>query len=227
MKKLKKSVAAFTLVELLIVMAIITLIAFIAIGSYAGVQKTARLDLAGDAFISLIKEQIQLAHSGQRIFDSGQNISDLSGNKLSCFALKFDNASFNSKEFIMVGRSNYHSVGTQAQGNADKVDFCDFVDSNKWESVDFLDDTLVLKDIEQTSLLLGNASNQISNEPLEIYFKPPFAKVFLKKGNDFLRAADQIYYFQIGYKDASSPTDNKKIQYNIQTGELKKIAISP
>jgi prepilin-type N-terminal cleavage/methylation domain-containing protein len=55
----------FTLVEMLVVITIIGMLAFLGVSSYGAAQKQARLELAADNVVSLLKEQQGLAKSGR------------------------------------------------------------------------------------------------------------------------------------------------------------------
>jgi len=59
------------LVELLVVITIIAILAFMAVSSYGKAQRQAKLDIAADTLVSMIKEQQGAAKSGRVAGDSG------------------------------------------------------------------------------------------------------------------------------------------------------------
>ncbi len=112
----------FTLVELMIVLAIVMILTLIAVGSYGGVIRRARLNFAADTLVSLIKEQAILARSGE------QTKSDVT----KCFWLSIDTDSVSTAE------TDYIGVKDQ------KADFCEDVGVNKWRERELLSETFKL-----------------------------------------------------------------------------------
>ncbi len=120
-KRVGGLVRAFTLIELMIVMAIIALLTVLALSNYASVQAAARLDFATDALVASLREQMMLAKSGRT-----------EDRKLQCFAVKFG-----GEGGFEVGSSEYKAVDGQ------KVDECDDVAS--WQQKDFVGNGVKMK----------------------------------------------------------------------------------
>jgi len=205
---------AFTLIEVLICLTIIVIIALIAVGSFGGVQKQARLDFAADSFVSVIKEQFQLARSGRRYTENDMNA-------LKCYIVKFQ------KEAIFTGLASYKSLDSAKPDDIEqKVDYCEETDDSNLKKADFLDQDLIVKKIQENDFLSSN--NYQDLDTLSFYFKPPYAKIFMKDVATTLEKslANSRFCFQIGFNQengANDKTSNRWIYFNAQTGEVRKL----
>ena len=75
----------FTLIEILIVIVIIGMLAFIAVSSFGSARKSARLDVAVDSLISLVKEQEGKARTGR--------VAGGSPDQISCYGVEISTTS--------------------------------------------------------------------------------------------------------------------------------------
>ncbi len=138
----------FTLVELMIVIMIVMILTVLTMGSYAGVQRSARLDYAADTFVAVMKEQMTLARSGR--VDAAD--------ELLCFAVKVEGG-------VMYTRaSEYVAVGSAG------VDYCSDV-GREWEVVDGLEgEAIEVSDDFEVYFKppFGKADSDVNEEVVEI-----------------------------------------------------------
>lgn len=138
----------FTLIEMIIVMAIIGVLALASVSSYSVVQRRARLDIALDTLISTLKEQRDKARAG------GQNTDS----SLSCYGLFFHKQ--DADRAVEVVSMRYVAVDK----NKNRADFCDPALSFIKKNPD------ITQNIPVKHITLGNEENISS---LALFFKPP------------------------------------------------------
>lgn len=143
----------FTLLELVIVIAIVGILASLALASYANIRRQAKLDLAFDGLVTMIKEQSSKAKSGRL-----QN-----GSQLSCYGFSIEKKQ--DATSVQTFSMPYISI------SQNQADVCDPAKKAVLVS-SFLED-VVVKDIT----LNGRALDQA-----EVTFKPPFGKAFAASG---------------------------------------------
>jgi len=201
--------AGFTLIELLIVILIISILTVIAVGSYAGVQRQARIDFAADTLIAALREEQLLAKSG-RIIASAD--ADTPG-KLQCFALKIK---VGKEGGLWSAPTNY--VGLDKALNSDKIDTCELVaEENLWQKRDIFDGDIIIKSI-------STGSRENSDQQL-FYFKPPFGQLYWEKANLLEAQRDGVFEYLVGVADQTN--FDRKVIYDVSTGEAKKMVNSP
>lgn len=141
---------AFTLMEMLIVIAIIMILAILAVSAFSESRKSAEVELFVDGIISSLKFQQGLSMSGKGTFEGGGNQEIL--NK--CYGMEFfdDEVKLVETPYVSVGKS--------------RADYCDLDDKKFSDYKTDLDFEVVVEDDflnKDTSFL--------------VLFKPPFGKI--------------------------------------------------
>jgi prepilin-type N-terminal cleavage/methylation domain-containing protein len=203
--------SGFTLLELLIVISIIAILAILTISNYAGVQRGARLDFAADSVVSLIKEQQQLAKSGNR--DEGGN--------LQCYAFKLIVADEENQAQALIGSSNYVGLPKDENGNIlsnpdpGSVDVCEKIEGGGWQE----------RKIFQAGTVLQNISEIINGQELnslELYFKPPFAQVYrYSEIDDFEPLLSGKFRFVLSFDRGGER--ERVVELNLQNGQVRRV----
>lgn len=144
--------SAFTLVEMLIVIAIVAILALLAVSSFGTARQQARREIAIDSMVSSLRGQQTLAKSGRIDAEFGSN---------RCYGMLF----LTEDPYVQVVDMPYVAVGTN------KADYCD---PTEREVRDFE----VLEDFEVRSIeRFGSDTSEVL-----LLFKPPFARVVLGDG---------------------------------------------
>ncbi len=159
--------AGFTLLEMLLVVAIVGILAVVAIGNFGGITRSVKLDLATDNIVSLIKLQQGKASGG--VSENG----DKEGG-IYCYGIKFRKVASADggkqvENQVQLAKVPYLRVGT------DRADVCDFqsVDESAYLGPANFDSS---SDVELTAIRAGD---QDAGE-LYLLFKPPFAKATVR-----------------------------------------------
>ncbi len=145
---------AFTLIEILIVIFIISLLAVIAVSSFGVARQKARMTIMVDTLINTVKERQNLAKSGK-------------GESAMCYGISIDTSEDGPAQLKLVTLP-YVSVSIETE----TVDFCDVSDSSKVMSQNF--DLL-----ENFKILDVTAFGVAGNSGYVLMFKPPKADVNL------------------------------------------------
>lgn len=196
----------FTLIEMLIVIVIIGLLAFMAVSSFGSAQRAARLDIAVDTIMSVIKEQQGKARTGRQV-------SGVSGGRNLCYGVVF--------------QKNFPSVQTVAvpyvavSPNSAHADYCD-VASLTFKPL--LASVAVSADIVFQKILQGG--NDVTSSGLVLVFKPPFGAILQSDAVDHIQpdavvnqSAVQIFLNQGG----NSFQDQRVIQFDPLTGTVSRV----
>lgn len=155
--------AGFTLVEMLIVVTIIGILAVLAVGSFGGMTRTVKLDLATDNIVSLIKQQQGNVTGGRSETLDGES-------RLFCHGIRFvaggGESDSGQMEQIALLKVPYVRLGTS------RADFCDLQIQNvkQYATAASFDSS---SDIAIASIKSGNDEMKSIN----ILFKPPLAKI--------------------------------------------------
>lgn len=140
---------AFTLVEMLIVIAIVAILALLAIGSFGAARQQARREIAIDSLVSLLRQQQTLAKSGRLEEDFGSN---------RCYGVLYTI----QDPYVQLVEMPYVPVGTT------DADYCDPVAR---EAVDY--DAIQDFEVREIERFGSDTSDVL------ILFKPPFARPVL------------------------------------------------
>lgn len=145
-----KTKRGFTLIEMLIVISIIAILAFLGIDSFTDAQRRARLNVGAESLASMIKAQIENVRDGIAVDDGN------GGKTLNCYG------------FEVAGTGDATVLNTLKAPYVGKTDACDLSHSSKTVFDGFNGLKVVEMDLAGTK----------SNDPLAVYFKPPFATAF-------------------------------------------------
>jgi prepilin-type N-terminal cleavage/methylation domain-containing protein len=140
--------SAFTLIEILVVVFIVSMLAVVAISSFGAARQKAKTSLIVDTLINTLSERQNLARSGK-------------GASPMCYGIYFDNT---IPQQIKLVTAPYVSVAVQTE----TADFCDMNSPNV-----VLEDLNLL---ENFTIVDVNALGSSNNKYL-IMFKPPRADV--------------------------------------------------
>lgn len=184
----------FTLLELLIVMAIIAILTLMAVTSYAGVQRSARTGYAADSLVAAIREAQTLARSGVRAEDGG----------LQCNTVK-----------LASGSGGDGGLWSAVSSYLPATDSCETIVN--WRKNDFFDENTVIKSIGASGL----SSGLTIGDEMELYFKPPFGQVYLPSSSGFVPLTSGILTLVVGAPDK---TDfDQSVQYDLATNEVNRV----
>lgn len=141
---------AFTLIEMLVVIAIVGILALLAISSYGVARQQARRDIAVDSLVSALRSQQTLAKSGR--IDADEDARNR------CYGMLF----MLDEPYVQYVESDYFPVGDKG------ADYCDV-------SQDSVREFQPLEDFQVRAI--SKFGNDAAN--VAVMFKPPFAKVVL------------------------------------------------
>ena len=191
---------AFTLVEMLIVVAVIAILAWIAVGAYGGARRQAQIDLIADNLVSTLKQQQSLSKSGRVTGDVGaEEVSK-------CYGMYFHKGGEDLGEFkIQTIVADYYPVIDN------KADVCDLDNAmtTDFESV---------TDFEMSKI---EKFGQDEVEEVIIMFKPPFGRIVVGKNYSELEALVLQSRFSpyINFEIQLPNSDNKKFfRFDASTG---------
>lgn len=140
---------AFTLVEMLIVVAIVAILAMIAVSSFGAARQQARREISIDSMVSALRGQQSLAKSGRLADELGSN---------RCYGMLF----LIEEPYVQLVDMPYVAVGI------DRADYCDPLERE-------VRDFDVIEDFEVRSVeRFGSDTSDVL-----ILFKPPFARMVL------------------------------------------------
>lgn len=195
----------FTLLELLIVVAIIGILAVVAVFSYVGVQRQATVDFAADTVVSALREAQDLARSGRRGTED-----DASSGAL-CQAVKLVSGPSANGGGLFTAVSKYVAV------DGELVDSCTALDGDAgWRRSEGLSGRLEIISAGAGDGTDGGVASQV------YYFKPPFGKILGSDGGSgaLQPLPAQVYVFIVG--DPDNPQWNREVIFDTSTGEARK-----
>jgi len=209
-KKISNQVkGGFTLVEMLIVIVIVGLLAFMAVSSFGSAQKRARLDIAVDTIMSVIKEQQGKARTGRQ----GAGIS---GGQTSCYGVVFQK---NEPYGLRTVTIPYVSVSKDT--SSPNTDYCDATAVN--------DANYINVEVSKDVLLQAVKQGALDNEKLFLIFKPPFASILetgdvssITDAHNVTGTAENIV--RIFLNQTGNPLqDQRVIQFDPITGTVSRV----
>ena len=194
---------AFTLMEMLVVIAIVTLLAVIAIGSYGSARRSAQIDLIADNLVSVLKQQQELSKSGKvGPADEEESVSK-------CYGMYFGKGTTQEEGAqVKIIDTPYYPVRGQ------DADICDL---GNYAATDFAADS----DFELFQIEMYQEG--IESDNLIILFKPPFARVAIGQfalGEDTNVSAPGIHFspfITIGVRLPSGENE-KFLRFDASTG---------
>lgn len=196
----------FTLIEMLIVIVIIGLLAMIAVSSFGSARKQARLDIALETIMSMMKEQQGKAKTGRQVVDAS------SGGQTLCYGLVFQKV----VPYVQTITVPYRAI---ANDNTKKADYCDALNTQPT-----LKDLAVSEDVVLQTIRQGG--NPV--DMLVLLFKPPFGSVLEVNGLSEITEAYgapagnqnpvQVFFNQGG----ADPQEQRGITYDAFSGTVRK-----
>lgn len=181
----------FTLVEILIVLAVISMVMLLGVSSYGMARKKIQLDIAANSFEATIVEARDKTRSGYYDMD------DPEVSQASSFCFGF---SIEKEGFITLLRTDYNRLAQTGSK-------CDTQNAIPTINAD-LNEDIVVKE-------LSVYGEQIQDS-IEVFFAPPdaaieFEKPGVVKDEPELRAV-------LGYADSDEDTNKRVVVFNVLTG---------
>lgn len=182
----------FTLVEILLVLAIISVIVLLGVSSYSIVRKKVRLDIAANSVESIITEARERTRSGY--YESDGDAEEI---KSLCFGFRVSPG-----EFINFLQTPYNRLEQDIKCSRNTQNI-------KELRIGDIDEDIVIKEIE----MFGS---NINDEAI-IFFRPPDAETeTVKKGMD----RDPLLNMVIGFENSDHPSDKREVVFNALTGNV-------
>jgi prepilin-type N-terminal cleavage/methylation domain-containing protein len=212
-KKIFKSKTGFTLVEMMIVIAIIGLLAFLAMTAFGSANRSAKLDIAVDTFVSVIRQQQGLAKSGS--VDSTATTGVPANQGVFCYGVRFTadtgvekkSAVLKSDQVqVMLIKVPYVRLGPV------KVDYCEDIKNEHLTAFTSVTDVMILG-----IRWKGEAKNRI-----DILFKPPFAKAEVIEPIELIKAGSLPLFI-----DFEQSKDLQIVVKSAVSEERQRIIFSP
>lgn len=198
-----KKKSAFTLVEMIIVIALIALMAGVAISNFGSARQQATLDLATDLVVSTIKQRQQLAKSGRTTFsDSSQG----HGSSVMCYGLVFYPSTSQGEKAVELLEAPYKALDP----TLNQADFCDFSTITSRPLPQF--DHFTIRQITVDD-------NEVT-EPLSIFFKPPFSKPMLRLSEQSVQTETPVIVVSIA---SPNRDEEKKVQFDSASGVTQRL----
>lgn len=203
-----KKRSAFTLLEVLIVIMIVSILAAMAVSSYGVTRQQAKLDIALDTLISFVKRQQSLAKSGREgkslVEDSALSSSRSQFLQPTCYGVLFDTLPRANEKSIQLVEAPYVAVRSQ------QADFCD-VQRAKLTPFEQMEN-LVLREITH---------DQNSVEKFALLFKPPFGRPSLTSA-DFLQKLEAVSITVTLGTTIVQDKDKRTLEMNLASGLVQR-----
>lgn len=194
-----KTFKGFTLIEMLIVITIIGVIAFLGISTYGDAQRQAKLEFAADTVVSLIRQQQSLVKSGRIVVNNQESDATDASNK-KCYGLLI------TSQTVSLVESSYFAIKDNI------ADVCD-VTTLKERPVNDLKDFTI-------STLERSGEPQ---EELLILFKPPAGKTLLGTKTEVFSPQTDITPDIIIGITAQQGNEERLIRFSPSTGFVERI----
>jgi len=190
---------AFTLIEILIVLAIVSILAIVAISSFGLARQKARMDITADALVNLFKQQQSLARSGV-------------GSVPMCYGIYFK---IDDPAQVYAVAAPY--IAVDASVDATKADFCDI-----------RRDKLTISRFDQfeDNKLIGLSKFGVEVNELMVLFRPPRARVLVGDmvGLDNPSMTDNSSLL-VTFESATGQ-DSRTVDFNVSSGVAQR-ALAP
>jgi len=197
---------AFTLIEMLIVVAIIALLAMIAVGAYSGARRSAQIDIIADNLVSSLKLQQGLSKSGRVTADTSGLAGSQQG-KSKCYGMSFKTGGGEgSQPAISYVETPYYTI----HPNKPTADVCDLSEK---EERDFE------MDVNYELFMMEAYFDGNEKEDLLILFKPPFGRIVISEAGadpvSFQQGVHPFINFGISLPNNQNP---KYFRFDTTTG---------
>lgn len=183
----------FTLIEILIVLAVISMVILLGVSSYGVVRKKIQLDLAANSLASSIVEARDKTRAGY--YDEG--VPEIADAASRCFGFVIKKG-----EFIKPLTTDYDRL-------AQKGSQCDKQNAKQLYIIDE-EKSIVVKDI----LLYGNDAG----EEIEVFFAPPNANIEIDK--PLITQDKPELRVVVGYPESDDDLNKREVVFNILTGSV-------
>ncbi len=208
---------AFTLIEMLIVVAIIAILAMIAVGAYGSARRSAQIDLMADNLVSSLKYQQSLSKAGKVVRESDQVGDEEQSVQTKCYGMYFSKNGGESGEngdgtpLIQFVETPYYAVHPKKPA----ADVCELSEAA-------LRDFDIEFDLELFTIQKYGIDQE--SDRVLIMFKPPFGRIFI--GDDLNsiatpeRGLTPFIKFGIRYPDSD---DEKFFRFDTSTGLTERV----
>ena len=188
----------FTLIEILIVLAIISLVVLLGISSYGIAQKKVRLDMAANTVQALIVEARDKSKAGFY-----ENTGDVLEAKSLCYGFKaYPGGSFE----LLTTTYNPLELSGKCSNNLNDIKIVKKLETSK---------DIILKKII--------SYGQEQTDPVVIFFQPPKAEIEI---SNFIYIQEPLIKFNVGYSNSENILDQRQVVFNVLTGTVKMQTLS-
>lgn len=193
MNAISQKKKGFTLIEILIVLAIIGIIVLLGTSSYSSARRKVRLDVFTNTVASLITETRDKARIGVfGIDDSPETAQSL------CFGMQL-----NEGAFVDLLSTSYNRLAPNEKCSTASTDIQTLLRPQ-------VESTLVIKQIEQFG-------NDVQGS-LRFFFSPPNAQIEISDLNLLTGQSDSTVRIIIGYENSESELDLRVVRFDVLTG---------
>ncbi len=204
---------AFTLIEMLIVVAIIAILAMIAVGAYGSARRSAQIDLMADNLVSSLKYQQSLSKAGKVVRETAGFGEGEESQQTKCYGMYFSkNGGEDGAPLIQFVETPYYAVYPKQSA----ADVCKLNDAE-------LRDFVIEFDLELFTIQKDDLDREL--DQVLIMFKPPFGRIFIgdNLNSDLAppeRGYDPYIKFGIRYPDSD---DEKLFRFDTSTGLTERV----
>jgi len=191
---------AFTLIEILIVVAILAILTLTVIANYSGARQKAKIDVVTDTLISVLKEKQSNSKNGK----GGSGETSL------CYGLMFQTA---GSLYVQELQADYFSVNPDI--NPNKADFCDTRPGYLTQKQFDLMEDYKIKEI--------NAFG-IDKDSYVIMFRPPEGRISVGEDLDNVAAMENtnspLLIFTV---ESANGLDKESFSFDVTSGVAEKL----
>lgn len=203
---------AFTLIEMLIVVAIIAILAMIAVGAYGSARRSAQIDLMADNLVSSLKYQQSLSKAGKVVRETDQFGEEEQSVQTKCYGMFFSKSGGEQgAPLIQFVETPYYAV----HPTESKADVCELNDAQ-------LRDFEIEFDLELFTIQKYGIDQE--SDQVLIMFKPPFGRIFIGDDLNSISAPGMglTPYIKFGVRYPDSD-DEKFFRFDTSTGLTERV----